>query len=162
VPGSEGGLENTRAYRAHQLRPPAKVGGCSQSSEPTQATQRVTWDAQPQLKAVQERINVRFFRKTKFPLYLHGGIRDLEYPRDYVRNAAIHAGARVAATIDIENFFPSVRAEQVLEIWSQFFRFDITVAELLTKLRAVRLAAMERPQETHRAIFHTRMTSEFL
>jgi hypothetical protein len=97
-------------------------------------TQRITWDAQPQLKAVQERINVRFFRKTKFPLYLHGGIRDLEYPRDYVRNAAIHAGARLAVTIDIENFFPSVRAEQVLEIWSQFFRFDIAVAELLTNL----------------------------
>jgi hypothetical protein len=97
-------------------------------------TERVTWDPFPQLKDIQGVINVQFFRKTKFPLYLHGGIRDLEYPRDYVRNAKIHTGAHLAVTIDIENFFPSVRADQVFDIWFRFYRFDRTIAETLTLL----------------------------
>lgn len=97
-------------------------------------TERITWDPYPQLKDVQGIINTHFFRKTKFPMYLHGGIRDLEYPRDYVRNARIHAGAHLAVTVDIENFFPSVRAEQVFDIWFRFFRFDRAVAETLTQL----------------------------
>jgi hypothetical protein len=97
-------------------------------------TERITWDPYPQLKDVQGIINAQFFRKTKFPLYLHGGIRDVEYPRDYVRNAKIHAGAYLAVTVDIENFFPSVRAEQVFDIWFRFFRFDRVVAETLTLL----------------------------
>jgi hypothetical protein len=97
-------------------------------------TERVTWDAHKQLKEVQGRINQLFFHKTEFPLFLQGSIRDRAYPRDYVRNAQIHAGAHIAVTVDIANFFPSTRADLVLDIWTSFFRFAPPVAEVLTSL----------------------------
>ncbi|MGF6646531.1 reverse transcriptase family protein [Paraburkholderia sp. GAS82] len=97
-------------------------------------TERVTWDAHKQLKEVQGRINQLFFHKVLFPLYLQGSIRDKAYPRDYVRNAEIHAGACVAVTLDIADFFPSTRAEFVQDIWRDFFRFAPPVAEVLTRL----------------------------
>jgi len=97
-------------------------------------SERVTWDAHKQLKEVQGRINQLFFHKVLFPLYLQGSIRDRAYPRDYVRNAKIHAGAHVAITLDIADFFPSTRAELVRDIWKNFFRFAPGVAEVLTRL----------------------------
>jgi hypothetical protein len=97
-------------------------------------SERVTWDAHKQLKAVQGRINQLFFHKVLFPLYLQGSIRDRAYPRDYVRNAEIHAGAHIAITLDIADFFPSTRAELVRDIWKNFFRFAPDVAEVLTCL----------------------------
>ncbi|RAS38341.1 reverse transcriptase family protein [Paraburkholderia bryophila] len=97
-------------------------------------TERITWDAHRQLKAVQGRINQLFFHKVLFPLYLQGSIRDRAYPRDYVRNAEIHAGACVAVTLDIADFFPSTQAELVRDIWTNFFRFAPPVAVVLTQL----------------------------
>ena len=97
-------------------------------------TERITWDAHKQLKAVQGRINQLFFHKVLFPLYLQGSIRDRAYPRDYVRNAEIHAGACVAVTLDIADFFPSTQAELVRDIWTNFFRFARPVAAVLTQL----------------------------
>jgi hypothetical protein len=83
-------------------------------------SERVTWDAHKQLKEVQGRINQLFFHKVLFPLYLQGSIRDKAYPRDYVRNAEIHAGAHVAVTLDIADFFPNTRRGLVCDIWTNF------------------------------------------
>lgn len=52
---------------------------------------RRTWNAHRQLKRTQELIKVRFLARVIYPLYLQGGIKDPEHPRDYARNAAIHA-----------------------------------------------------------------------
>lgn len=95
---------------------------------------RMTWDAFRQLKAVHKLINVRILTKVSYPLYLQGGIRDRENPRDYARNAAIHAGQACILNEDIANFFPSTTAEQVREIWERVFRFSPTVADCLTSL----------------------------
>ncbi|WP_082163402.1 reverse transcriptase family protein [Caballeronia mineralivorans] len=97
-------------------------------------TERVTWDAHTQLKDIQGRLNQLFFHKVRFPLYLQGSIRDKAYPRDYVRNAEIHAGACIAITLDIADFFPSTQADLVRDVWENFFRFASPVAEILTQL----------------------------
>ena len=95
---------------------------------------RMTWDAFPQLKAVQQLLNARILTKVSYPLYLQAGIRDRKNPRDYARNAAIHAGQACIINEDIANFFPSTTAEQVREIWEDFFRFSPDVALFLTAL----------------------------
>jgi hypothetical protein len=69
-----------------------------------------------------------------FPAYLTGGIRDLDHPRDYVQNAARHAGGRTIIKLDIKNFYPNIRREYVETIYSKFFRFAPDVARLLTDL----------------------------
>lgn len=97
-------------------------------------TPRETWDAQPQLKTVHEIIKVRLLQRVQFPLYLQGSIRDKNNPRDYVRNAAFHVRKKCVVTLDIANFFPSVTADLVKDIWLNFFRFDNTVADTLTAL----------------------------
>jgi hypothetical protein len=95
---------------------------------------RVCYDAKPPLKSMQGRIKCMILRHVKFPAYLMGGISDLDRPRDYVRNAAIHAGARVLVNEDITEFFPSTSAAIVYDIWRYFFRFPDEVARTLTAL----------------------------
>lgn len=95
---------------------------------------RITWDAYPQLKAVQNLIKVRILSQVIYPLYLQGGIRDLEHPRDHARNAGIHAKQACVITEDIADFFPSTSAAQVEDIWHNLFRFPTEVASMLTLL----------------------------
>lgn len=95
---------------------------------------RRTWNAHRQLKHVHELIKVRFLTKATYPIYLQGGIRDLKNPRDYARNAAIHAGQACVINEDVSDFFPSTTAAQVYEIWKDVFRFSPEVADCLTKL----------------------------
>lgn len=97
-------------------------------------TLRDTWDALPQLKALQELINKRFLRQVSFPHFLQGGIRDLASPRDYVRHVGFHAGTACAIALDIADFFPSISEVQVYAVWQGFFRFSADVAHALTKL----------------------------
>ena len=72
--------------------------------------------------------------QVSYPLYLQGGIRDRENPRDYARNAGIHAGSACVINEDISDFFPSTTAAQVRAIWLHVFRFSQEVAECLTSL----------------------------
>jgi len=95
---------------------------------------RDTWDAHTQLKSVQERIKNMLLQKVEYPLYLQGGIRDVDSPRDYSKNAAIHAGAACAIKFDIRDFFPSTTDDHVFQVWKNVFRFDSEIANVLTKL----------------------------
>lgn len=97
-------------------------------------TVRMTWNAFRQLKAVHQLIKVRILAKATYPLYLHGGIRDRENPRDYARNAGIHAGQACVINEDIADFFPSTIPRQVRDIWEHFFRFSPDIAVCLTSL----------------------------
>jgi len=95
---------------------------------------RKTYDAYPTLKRVQQHIKARLLGNVIYPLYLQGGIRDRENPRDYARNAAIHAGQACVINEDIADFFPSTTEAQVQDIWQHFFRFPAEVADCLTRL----------------------------
>lgn len=95
---------------------------------------RMTYDAYPDLKQIQHQIVQKVLRKVRFPRYLHGGIKDTEFPRDHVSNAAMHTGATVVILDDIANFYPSLNRHVVFTVWLRFFGFSPEVSELLTKL----------------------------
>lgn len=95
---------------------------------------RMTWDALRALKAVHQLIKVRILAKADYPLYLQGGIRDRQNPRDYARNAGMHAGQACVINEDIADFFPSTTPDQVRDIWEHFFRFPPKVADCLSRL----------------------------
>lgn len=97
-------------------------------------TVRQTYRVSPQLKKVQRRIVDSIFYRVKFPSYLQGSIRSDTGTRDSIENARLHAGQRIIISEDISNFFPSISAETVHEMWQFFFNFHPEVAKYLTDL----------------------------
>lgn len=95
---------------------------------------RVCYDAKPPLKAMQARIQCMILKAAYYPSYLMGGLADQENPRDYVRNAKLHAGARVMVNEDVAGFFPSTTDRIIFDIWRQVFHFPPDVSRTLTRL----------------------------
>ncbi|HIF9492020.1 TPA: reverse transcriptase family protein [Photobacterium damselae] len=86
------------------------------------------------LKKIQKRINSRILSKVEYPFYLQGGIFDKDNPRDYYSNAAIHSKSNCIMSVDIKNFYPSIKTDQVTRIFKLFFKFPQEVSELLAEL----------------------------
>ena len=93
-------------------------------------TVRICYDAKPPLKAMQARIQCLILKRVKYPSYLMGGLAD----RDYVRNAHVHAGARVMINEDIAKFFPSTSSSRVFDLWKYVFHFPLEVSRTLARL----------------------------
>jgi hypothetical protein len=110
-------------YRPNKPEPKLNGGGIRQ-----------TYRVLPRLKRIQDRIKERIFYSVEFPAYLQGGIKDISNPRDYIKNADMHAGKRILIKEDIANFFPSIHASHVLIMWEKFFHFPHEVSKILTKL----------------------------
>ncbi len=91
---------------------------------------RLTYDALGDLKIIQKRIQQKILARVIFPDYLQGSLKG----KDYVTNAALHTKKKIVTCEDVENFFPSVKADLVADIWMKFFRFSEDVALLLTEL----------------------------
>ena len=126
-------LEMSRSQLDRMSRSADRSYRCSPQKK-KDGSARITWDANRQLKAAQHLIKERILAQVSYPLYLQGGIRDRENPRDYARNAGIHAGKACVINEDISDFFPSTTATQVRDIWLHVFRFSPEVAECLTSL----------------------------
>lgn len=91
---------------------------------------RETFDAQGLLKTVHRRIKDRILGRVIFPAYLHGSLKGC----DYVTNAALHTNKKIVICEDVQGFFPSIRVDQVMNIWQGFFHFSEDVANLLTSI----------------------------
>lgn len=101
-------------------------------------TTRQTYRVSTPLSEVQHNIIKHIFYDVHFPDYLLGGIKDVDNPRDYVLNAARHAKSKIFMKEDIRNFFPSIRASLVFNIWRSFFVFPVELCTLLTNLTTYR------------------------
>lgn len=96
--------------------------------------ERDVYEPKYELKKLQKRINSRILEKIEYPFYLQGGIKDPNKPRDYVENARIHAGSKILISLDIKDFYHSIREGSVLPIFKQLLRFPDDVSETLTRL----------------------------
>ena len=95
---------------------------------------RLIKDPKPPLKKIQKRINSRILSQVNFLPYLHGGIKDKNNPRDYYTNASCHTSSHIIISVDVENFYPSIKRGKILDIFKFFFKFSQDVAETLTDL----------------------------
>jgi hypothetical protein len=86
------------------------------------------------LKIIQKRINREIFENVHYPNYLYGGLKD----KDYVRNAKYHCPAEIIITIDVKDFYPSIKEQHVKRIYTDLFKFNEPVAEALTKLTTLK------------------------
>lgn len=91
---------------------------------------RIVWNASPELKRVQERIKTSLLQRVNFPPYLTGSLKGC----DYKTNAEIHAGQQIIICEDVKGFFPSVTSDKVADVWGEFFGFAPEVTVLLTAL----------------------------
>lgn len=82
-----------------------------------------------ELKGIQRNICVRVFGTDSFGPDVHGGVPK----RSPVTNSQPHIGARCLVTIDVREFYPSVRHDMVFGMFREFGCGD-SVARLLTKL----------------------------
>lgn len=86
------------------------------------------------LKSIQKRINKQIFERVRYPSYLQGGIKDQDETRDYVKNARLHSGAKTLVSLDIKDFYNSIKRNKVKDIFKLFFKFPDDVSEILTSL----------------------------
>lgn len=93
-------------------------------------TTRQPFDALPPLKAVHRKIQRQLLGQVHFPDFLTGSLKG----RDAIRNARIHAGARIVICEDIAQFFPSTSDSIVFSVWKGFFGFGPDASSLLTAL----------------------------
>jgi hypothetical protein len=87
-------------------------------------------DALPALKTIHRRLKTRILAGVVYPEYLTGSL----VGRDYRVNADLHKASKIIICEDISNFFPSVKAAAVFDVWQCLFNFPPDVAELLTML----------------------------
>ncbi|MDR5868447.1 reverse transcriptase family protein [Halomonas koreensis] len=97
-------------------------------------TYRTVFNPNYRLKTTQQRICGRIFPHIQFPPYLFGSIKDESNPRDYFKCVQLHCGAGCLATIDIEDFFPSIDKDKIFDIFLRFFHFPERVAWTLTQI----------------------------
>jgi len=95
---------------------------------------RTVAEPKHELKKIQKRLNSRIFELVEYPSYLQGGIKDQKNSRDYINNSSIHVKPTTLINLDIRNFYPNIKREYVFDIFKNFFHFEPSVAEVLTKL----------------------------
>jgi len=81
------------------------------------------------LKVIQKRIHRDILLKLELPDYAFGGVKG----RDNIKNARKHQGKKFIFTTDLKDFFPSIRHQQVFEMFRSF-NFSPTIARILTQL----------------------------
>lgn len=100
----------------------------------TKSKDRIVYEPKITLKYTQKKINNEILSKVIFPNYLMGGIKDTDYPRDYIANSKKHLRKESLINLDIENFYHSIKRRHVVKIFKQLFKFNDEVSEILTEL----------------------------
>lgn len=99
---------------------------------------RTIYGVKRPLKVVQKRISTSIIDQVQFPPYLQGGVKDRTNPRSAIKNAGLHSGRRIVLGFDVKNFYPSIGASLVYDLWKHFFGFSGEVADALTGLTTLR------------------------
>ena len=79
----------------------------------------------PSLRRIHSRI-ATLLNAIKAPDYLMCPVKG----RSYVTNAAVHQGAAHISTLDISNFFPSVKEDHVRKFFFRVMKCNIDVARI--------------------------------
>jgi len=96
------------------------------------------------LRKIQRRINKRIFSKLsviEWPDHLFGSVPNQRDQRsqkiankDYVSCAAKHCGAKSLLKVDVKDIFDNIHKDLVLDIFSNFMKFDSEVSGLLAEI----------------------------
>lgn len=113
-------------------------------------TTRLVHSVTPPLREVQRRILRRICDHVQYPSYIFA-VRDARFDRSDIADARYHSGARYIYSLDIADFYPSIRFTLVLHMWKCLFHFPDNVAQLLARLTTYR-GALAQGASTSSAI----------
>jgi len=82
-----------------------------------------------QLLPIHNRLFV-LLKRVQLPEYLHSGIKG----RSYLTNAKSHIGAKVAYTLDIKKFYPSVSRAKVASFFRDIMKCEPDIAAILADI----------------------------
>ncbi|WP_084645117.1 reverse transcriptase family protein [Oceanobacter kriegii] len=91
---------------------------------------RKIYSVREPLKGIQRKINSLILKKCKYPEYLTGSLPNCTH----IKNINFHVGQKTIISIDATNFFPSINASDVMNLWAEFFNFESQTSTLLTQL----------------------------
>ena len=102
------------------------------SSLPSNPKYRLIDNPSEEIKRVQRKINNIILKPEieKLPRYMHGAIPG----RSSRTNAIPHLCKEAVFSIDLENFFPSVKPDRVYKMFREKFECSPEVAKILTRL----------------------------
>ncbi len=96
---------------------------------------RIVYNPHPKLRRIQRRIKNRILSsQIIYPHYLYGSLSDKENPRDYIRCAAVHCGAKTVLKVDIRNFFDNISRDLVFEVFKTILHYPPEVSDTLANL----------------------------
>jgi RNA-directed DNA polymerase len=95
---------------------------------------RVIRSPSDELKGIQRRINRQILSAAEIGSEVHGGVRG----KSSRSNAENHLGQRMVVTVDVRQFFPSVRHYIVYRLFRRELGFGRDVARVLTQLTTLR------------------------
>ncbi len=107
---------------------------------------RPTSDAEPELKKIHTHLKNRLLKTVQYPYFIAGCIEDEDNPRSPSFNASIHCDQKIVINLDIKDFYPKTKKENVHSIWQNFFKCHPTVAEILTKITTYNINSGYLPQ----------------
>ena len=99
-------------------------------TDPKKNKARTFHNPKPELKRIQKAIDRRLLREAMVHTIAHGGVRGRS-PRS---NAEVHLGKPCVVTVDVRDFFPSVRHYMVYRLLRAELGCGRDVARLLTRL----------------------------
>jgi RNA-directed DNA polymerase len=82
------------------------------------------------LKEIQKRINKRLLDVAELPAFFYGGVSG----KNLNDNLRCHLASKALVTLDIANFFPSVKPPMVYAVWRNVLGCSPEIAGILTKL----------------------------
>lgn len=91
---------------------------------------RITYNCDDRLRRVLTAIDKRLLKKITLPNAVHGS----RIGRSNITNAKIHLGQPHLLNLDIKNFFPSIRPNQVFNVFKYQLNCSPEVARFLSKL----------------------------
>ncbi|MDF0544698.1 reverse transcriptase family protein [Sphingobium sp. H39-3-25] len=95
-------------------------------------TERLIEEPKALLKQVHARV-AHLLAQVETPAYLHSGIKK----HSYITNAAEHRVEGGAVKLDVQKFFPSVRAAAVCHFFADVMEYPMDVASRMTKLLTI-------------------------
>lgn len=82
------------------------------------------------LKEIQRRIYNNVLAQVNLPDYICGGVKG----KSTKINALMHQKSRVLVTLDIQNYFPSIRSAHIYNVWYKTLGCSPELSDILTKL----------------------------
>jgi len=122
-------IKNIDSFYYEKIELKTEKDGTPKLDKHGKQKKRIIHPSIKRLKVIQKRVQANILLSLELPDYAFGAVKK----RDNIKNARKHQGKKFIFTTDLKDFFPSIRHNQVFEMF-RLYGFSPTVARVLTQL----------------------------